>query len=171
MKTHYRKVFKSDHLGTPDLEDLLEQGKPLEFTIREVKQEYNTSVAGRKIDANIAYFKENIKPLVLNATNSKTVKNLCGGSSFVEDWKNVLVELYIDTTVRMKGEVVGGVRIKNTPPTPLTEKNIKVIKAKAATILDAPSLNKYYATLSPKEKTNKQVMTILKERQTEIKEK
>ena len=35
-KTHYRKVFKSDHLSSADLEDLQEQGVKLIFTIREV---------------------------------------------------------------------------------------------------------------------------------------
>lgn len=115
-KTHYRKVFKSDHLGTADLEDFIEEGKQLVFTITHVKQEMNVSVAGRKGNHNIAYFKENIKPLVLNATNSKTVKGFAGGSPFVEDWKNIVVELYIDPSVKMKGEVVGGVRIRPTQP-------------------------------------------------------
>ena len=117
-KDHYRKVFKSDHLGVADLEDLLEEGKtPFIFTIKEVKQEYNITVAGRKGNFNIAYFAEKgIKPLVLNATNSKVVKHFAGGSPFVQDWKNIRVELYIDPSVKMKGDVVGGVRIKPNQP-------------------------------------------------------
>jgi hypothetical protein len=116
VKTHYRKVFKSDHLGTADLEDFIEEGKTLIFNISYVKQEINVSVAGRKGNHNIAYFKESIKPLVLNATNSKTVKGFAGGSPFVEDWNNIAVELYLDATVKMKGEIVGGVRIRPTQP-------------------------------------------------------
>lgn len=115
-KTHYRKVFKSDHLGVADLEEFLEEGKSLVFTIKEVKQEINVSVAGRKGNHNIAYFKEDIKPLVLNATNSKRVKAFCKGSPFVEDWSNTIIELYIDRGVKMKGDVVGGVRIKTQQP-------------------------------------------------------
>lgn len=46
-KTHYRKVFKSDHLGIADLEDFIEE-KSLIFTIKEVKQELNVAVAGKK---------------------------------------------------------------------------------------------------------------------------
>ena len=38
-KTHYRKIFKSDHLGVADLEEFLEQGSSLTFTISYVKQE------------------------------------------------------------------------------------------------------------------------------------
>ncbi len=123
-KTHYRKVFKSDHLGVADLEDFIEEGKKLIFTIKEVRQEIGVVVAGRKGNHNIAYFKESIKPLVLNATNSKTVKsfNLIKGtnlqSPFIQDWSNTLIELYIDANVMMKGEKTGGVRIR--PKQPIT---------------------------------------------------
>ena len=130
QKTHYRKVFKSDHLGVADLEEMIEQGIKLIFTIKEVKSHYldvnikgsGVVVAGRRIGANIAYFKEKIKPLVLNSTNSKIVKsfNKIEGTSknspFVEDWSNTLIELFIDSNVKMKGEVVGGVRIRPTQP-------------------------------------------------------
>ena len=116
-KTHYRKVFKSDHLGVADLEDMIEANSRLVFTIKHVKQEYGVKVAGRNGNFNIAYFKESIKPLVLNATNSKTMKLLSGGSAFVEDWKDIVVRLYIDHGAKMKGEVVGGVRISPEKPT------------------------------------------------------
>jgi hypothetical protein len=115
-KTHYRKVFKSDHLGVADLEDLIDQKHPLVFTIKHVKQEIGAKVAGKKINANIAYFVEPIKPLVLNATNSKSVKGLCNGSPFVEDWAGVRVQLYIEPNAKLKGEVVGGVRVHPDPP-------------------------------------------------------
>jgi len=114
-KTHYRKVFKSDHLGVADLEDLLEAGNVLNFTITHVNQEFGVKVAGRKGDFNIAYFKEPIKPLVLNATNSKVLKGMTG-SSFVEDWNNVFVNLYIDASASIGGQVVGGVRINPNQP-------------------------------------------------------
>lgn len=114
-KNHYRKVFKSDHLGVADLEDYLECGKRLIFTIKKVVQEYDVKVAGRVGNHNIAYFKEDIKPMVLNSTNSKVIKGFTG-SSFVEDWNNVLVELFVDESVKMKGEIVGGIRIKKLQP-------------------------------------------------------
>lgn len=116
-KHHYRLVAKSDHLGAADLEDFIEQGKSLIFTIKEVKQELNVSVAGKKGNFNIAYFKEQIKPLVLNQTNAKIIRNFAPDRSpFVEDWNNIVIELYIDTDVKMKGETVAGVRIKPIQP-------------------------------------------------------
>jgi len=138
-KTHYRKVFKSDHLGVADLEDLIEEKKKLIFTIKNVKQEINVMVAGRKGNYNIAYFNENIKPLVLNSTNSKVVKSFNNNSPFVEDWVNTKIELYIDYNVKMKGEIVGGVRIKKVQPKLIqkinfTEDNFKKAKEANATI-------------------------------------
>jgi hypothetical protein len=119
-KTHYRKVFKSDHLGSADLEDLTEKGIKLIFTIQEVTQHLidpnikgsGVRVAGKNISANIAHFIEDVKPLVLNATNSKQVANITG-TNFVQDWQNVKVELFIDQSVKFKGASVQGVRIRS----------------------------------------------------------
>lgn len=114
-QTHYRKVFKSDHLGSADLEDYQEQGHNLVFTIANVRQEKGAKVAGKRVDANIAYFSEpGVKPLVLNATNSKTLSKIAG-SVFVENWCNIPVQLYIDKNVKFAGETVTGVRISPRP--------------------------------------------------------
>ncbi len=114
---HYRAIAKSDHLGVADLEDFIEEKRSMIFNIREVKQEIDVVVAGKKGNFNIAYFVEKIKPLVLNNTNSKVLRLFANGSPWVEDWKNVPVELYIDENVKLKGELVGGVRIKSKKPT------------------------------------------------------
>jgi hypothetical protein len=128
-KTHYRNVFKSDHLGKADLEDFIESGKPTIFTIEYVRQEFGAKVAGKKIDANIAYFKEGIKPMVLNAGNSKIISGFAG-SVHVENWNDITVHLYIDPDAKLKGERVGGVRISpkrvNTAKPVLTKENVKM---------------------------------------------
>lgn len=125
-KTHYRKVFKSDHLGVADLEEYIEQGRKLVFTVKQVishelidgNKNSGVVVAGKRIGANVAYFHEGIKPMVLNATNSKIMKSFATNKSpFVEDWNNKTIELYIDYNVKMKGQVVGGVKIRPTQPT------------------------------------------------------
>ena len=121
-KSNFRNVYKSDHLGVVDLEELIDKGEKLIFNIKQVKQEI-TMVAGKKGEFNIAYFTESIKPWVLNATNAKQIKSFAGGSIYVEDWLNVPVELYIDNSVKMKGEIVGGVRIKPIKPIIAKEKS------------------------------------------------
>jgi len=141
MKTHYRKVFKSDHLSSADLEDFIEEKKPLIFTIEKVLQEYGKQVAGKKGNFNIAYFVEKIKPLVLNATNSKIIKSFVDGSPFVQDWNNIKIELYIDEKVRFGGDIVSGIRIKKVQPkekikTMFTEANFEKAKMAGASIID-----------------------------------
>lgn len=168
-KTHYRKVFKSDHLGSADLEEMIEEGKSLVFTIEYVKQEYGAKVAGKKVDANIAYFKEGIKPMVLNATNSRIIKKMASNSSFVEDWKNIPIELYIDHSVRMKGEVVGGVRIKEEPPRVLSQKEIEIAKGKVFGCANIDQLTKLYNS-DLKYKTNTDVVEAFKLRNIELKQ-
>ena len=113
---NYRNVYKSDHLGVVDLEEFTEQGRPMVFTIKAVKQEVGATVAGAKGNFNIAYFAEDIKPLVLNSTNATTVRRLGNFGTDVDTWLNIPVELYIDAAVKMKGQIVGGVRIKTVRP-------------------------------------------------------
>lgn len=176
-KTHYRKVFKSDHLGSADLEEFIEQGRPLIFTIKDVVQylidpkDKNTgiSVAGRRISANIANFIEPIKPMVLNATNSSRVQKLAGGSPFVEDWKNITIEVYIDASVRMKGEVVGGVRIKEQAPQPFGEKEVNIVKGKITACVNLAELTNVYNS-DIKIKTNAELIELFKQRKVEIME-
>jgi len=124
-KTHYRRVFKSDHLGVADLEDYIEQGRPLIFTIKEVKQylidpkDKNSGivVAGKRTSCNIAYFNESdVKPMVINSINSKRISSFNDNSSFVDDWANTVIELYIDENVKLGKDTVGGFRVKTQQP-------------------------------------------------------
>ena len=109
----YRKAYKSDHLGVVDLEEMIENKTSLIVEIRDVFYEEGAIVAGNRGNHNIAYFTESIKPLVLNATNANTVRKLCNGGANLSTWKMpVKVELFIDSTVKMKGQIVGGVRLK-----------------------------------------------------------
>ncbi|SRR5215204_1041374 len=114
---NYRKVYKSDHLGVVDLEEMIEQGKPLIFTIKCVKQEIGVVVAGNKGNHNIAYFNEPIKPWVLNAGNASVIRGFSlNKSTDTDNWNNIHVELYVDSNVKMKGQIVGGIRIKPLQP-------------------------------------------------------
>ena len=114
---NYRKVYKSDHLGVVDLEEMLENGKQLIFTIKHVKQEMGVVVAGNKGNHNIAYFVEPIKPMVLNAGNAHIIRGFSKTKSVDTDqWNDIPIELYIDANVKMKGVIVGGMRIKPLQP-------------------------------------------------------
>lgn len=119
----FRKPFISNHLGVIDLEAMIEAGQSLVVTVVRATQE-DTRVAGTKGLFNIAYFKEQIKPLVLNSTNSKKLRELSGSKSVhIEEWiqQPIQIELYIDASVKMKGDVVGGVRFKKPAPAKIKE--------------------------------------------------
>lgn len=117
-KHHCMAVFKSDHLGVADLEEMIEEGKQLIFTISHVRQEYGIKVAGKKGNHNIAYFTDpNIKPWVLNSGNTKQIRLFNGGFPNVEDWKPTTIELYIDGNVKaVNGGFTSGVRIRPIQP-------------------------------------------------------
>ena len=165
---NYRNVYKSDHLGVVDLEELIEQGKQLVFTIEKVKQEENVVVAGSKGNFNIAYFKEDIKPLVLNATNATTVRRLGNFGTDVDTWKPILVELYIDSTVKMKGQVVGGVRIKTISPRPKVEISDVSAIASLNKSTDIDQLNAAWKSLTEDERKLATVIKVAKEKKLEL---
>jgi hypothetical protein len=133
--THYRALAKSNHLGVADLEDFLVNKDSLIFTIKEVRKEINVNVAGKKGNHLIAYFVEDIKPLCVNATNAKRIRLFAKDNSpFIEHWKNILIEFYIDKNVTMMGEKTGGIRIKSKQPKPKVKakKELSDIKFLAA---------------------------------------
>jgi len=115
-KTSYRKAYKSDHLGAVDLDEFVENGSNLVFTIARTEQLHNARIAGKIVDiCNVAHFKEPIKPMVVNAGNGKIISKFAG-SIFVEEWVNIPIQLYVKRDVRLGKEIVGGIRIKTTQP-------------------------------------------------------
>lgn len=114
-KTHYRKAFDSPYLSSADLVE------PTVLTIKQVRLDLDRTKKTKDV-FNTAYFVEKelrpgepLKPMILNATNSKTLKQLTG-SAFIEDWQDVRVTIYVDQNVRFGKEVMEGLRI--SPHTP-----------------------------------------------------
>jgi len=114
-KTHYRKAFDSPYLSSADIVG------PTTLTVKSVRLETDKTKK-TKDQFNTAYFAEKelrpgekLKPMILNATNSKTMKSLTG-SAFIDDWQNVSVTVYVDQNVRFGKESVEGLRISPKPP-------------------------------------------------------
>lgn len=113
-KTHYRKAFKSPYLSSADIVE------SEVLTIKCVRLEPDKTKK-TKDHFNTAYFTdaeirkgEPLKPMILNATNSKMMKTLAD-SAFIDDWENVQVMVYVDHNVRMMGETMDGLRICAPP--------------------------------------------------------
>jgi len=113
-KTHYRKAFDSPYLSSADIVE------HTVLTVRCVKLEPDKTKKTKDL-FNTAYFVEKelrpgekLKPMILNATNSKTMKSLTG-SAFIDDWANVQVTVYVDHNVKFGKEVLEGLRISPMP--------------------------------------------------------
>jgi len=52
-----------------------------------------------------------LKPMILNATNSKMLKTLTD-SPFIDDWQNVAVTVFVDSNVKFGRETMEGLRIR-----------------------------------------------------------
>lgn len=114
-KTHYRKAFDSPYLSSADIVE------PTVLTVKCVKLEIDRTKKTKDL-FNTAYFVEKfirpgevLKPMILNATNSKTMKALTG-SAFIDDWNNVRITIYVDGAVRFGKETVEGLRISPHAP-------------------------------------------------------
>lgn len=138
-KTHYRKAFDSPYLSSADLVE------PTVLTVHHVTLEADRTKK-TKDKFNTAHFVEKfirpgepLKPMILNATNSKTMKGL-SGSAFIDDWNNVRITVYVDPSVRFGKETVEGLRINTRAPQDkraLTPKMAKAwANAKAAFLRD-----------------------------------
>lgn len=146
-RTDWRKFRKSTHLASADLDIMKSEGKNLIFNIKEVKFQQKVNVSGNKMDGFFCYFKEpNIKPLKLNTSNllilSTFVKNKGVSQNdiyVVENYKDLIIELYVDRNVKFMGDIVDGVRIKPIQPKAkqkpnFTESNFDKAKKAKATI-------------------------------------
>ena len=110
-KTHYRKAFNSPYLSSADIVE--ETNLTVAFVrlesdrTKKTKDSFNTAhFAEKEIRPG-----EKLKPMILNATNSRVLKDL-SGSPFIEDWENIPVTIYVDHSVRWGSETVDGLRIK-----------------------------------------------------------
>lgn len=109
-KTHYRKAFHSPYLSSADITE------PTILTISHVVFE-SDKTKKTKESFNTAYFVEKeirqgepLKPMVLNATNSKALAGIAQ-SPFLEDWKNIQIIVQVQSGIRFGKEVVDGLRI------------------------------------------------------------
>jgi hypothetical protein len=111
-KTHWKKVFNSDYLGSCDLDE----GKDLKVIIKNVTVRKVKGPDGKEQERNVATFTDTkIKPMILNVSNSKVVKKFAK-SVYINDWNNIPVLIYVKDDVKAFGEVTEGLRIRPDQP-------------------------------------------------------
>ena len=112
--THYRKVFDSPYLSAADVFD------PIQLTIKEVRQETDKTKKSKDV-MNTAYFVESeirpgekLKPMILNATNSKILDKMMR-TPFIEGWAGARIVVYVEQGIKFGRDVVDGLRIRPAP--------------------------------------------------------
>ena len=109
MKTHWKKLTSPNYLGSWSFQP----GEEKTLTIKEVKQEMVQNQSGKE-ECTVAHFLEDVKPLILNTTNCKTISKVWG-SPYVEDWAGRKITLKVKK-ISAFGEMVDAVRVSNERP-------------------------------------------------------
>lgn len=120
------KYRKSTHLAGIDVETIISEKGSCVLTIKEAYYATGVDVSGNKTDGYFLDFVEDVKPMVVNSINRKTIANIvktlknCNGadSRNIGNWSGISIELAFDPSVKMMGQIVGGIRVKAISPTP-----------------------------------------------------
>lgn len=141
--THWKKLTNPDYLGAY----ALEPGQDLIVTIKSVANEVVTGTDGKKETCSVMHFVENVKPMVLNATNSKTITKLLK-TPYIEQWAGRKIQLYVESDIKAFGDIVDAIRVR--PFLPVVElkcsdcgKQIEGFGGKSADVIARHTLKNY----------------------------
>jgi len=120
------KYRKSTHLAGLDVEMIIADKGSCNLTIKEAYYSRGVDVSGNKTDGYFLEFVEEIKPMVVNSGNRKTIasivkiKNKCSTmeSRNIGNWAGLSIDLIFDENVKMMGQKVGGIKVSPKSPIP-----------------------------------------------------
>ena len=111
-KTHWKKVVSDpNYLGEADFGE----GEEKIATIARVARDEVVQTAEGKSKKAVVYFREQLKPMILNVARSKAIEKVAG-SPYFEDWVDVKIQLYIEHGIKAFGDVVSAVRVRPKKP-------------------------------------------------------
>nr|DAZ77358.1 MAG TPA: hypothetical protein [Caudoviricetes sp.] len=120
--THWKNQFNYDYLGVYSLPD----GKDIILTIKETKKEVVTGVNGQKSECFVAYFHENVKPMILNKTNCKAIEKMYKTPN-IEEWVNKQIQIGA-ARINAFGETTDCLRVRTFIPKPAdTDTRVPVV--------------------------------------------
>jgi hypothetical protein len=126
------KYRKSTHLAGIDVEAIVAEKGNCILTIKDAFYDKNVDVSGNKTDGYFLTFMEPLKPMLVNSINRKTISNMVKTlkavtpleSRNIGNWIGLKIELYFDPSIKMMGQIVGGIRVMPTSPIPnISDKN------------------------------------------------
>lgn len=162
MLTHWKKLRNPDYLGAY----ALQPNEELVLTIKKAGVETILGVEGKKEDELVIHFNEDYKPMIVNATNAKTIAKV-HKTPYVEEWIGKKIQIYA-RRIRAFGEDMDALRVRDFIP---QTKEVDVAKAVAiinqSDSLDA--LKKAYSSLSKEEQGHPEVIKAKDKRKGEVK--
>lgn len=108
-KTHWKKWYNPNYLGAY----AFQPGEEKTVTIREIRQELVQNQNGKE-ECTVAYFDEDVKPLILNKTNCKSIAKVWG-TPYIEDWPGKKITLKVKK-ISAFGEMTDAVRVSLERP-------------------------------------------------------
>jgi len=135
MKEHNVDCMKyrtSTHLASVDVDTIIaEKGKCI-LTIKDAYYSKTEIINGKKVGENVngkvvdgyfIHFKEDVKPMMVNSGNRKTISTIVQSvkglnpteSRLVSNWIGVKIELLYDSEIWFGKEKTGGIVVKNIP--------------------------------------------------------
>jgi len=149
--THWKQLKNPDYIGAY----ALQPGEELILTIKSCGLEQVVGTDGKKQDCLVVHFMEQVKPMILNNTNAKTISKV-HQTPYMEQWTGKKIQIYA-RRVRAFGEDVDALRVRDFLPKVNTIDPAKAIAAiNAATTLD--ELKKTYTALSKEEQGHPDVI-------------
>jgi hypothetical protein len=138
--THWKKLTNPDYIGAY----ALEPGQELILTIKSVGREMVMGADGKKEECIVAHFTEDVKPMILNATNAKMITQIYK-TPYIEEWAGKKIQVYA-ADVRAFGQDLQALRIRPIVPKmaleeltrdhPKWDGAVQAIKEKRTTIAD-----------------------------------
>lgn len=115
---HWKNLSNYDYLGSYSLEGIVPE---VTLTLKSIKKERVTAAGGASEDCIVATFEEKkvdgveVKPMVLNKTNCKTIEKIYGTGD-IEEWIGKKITVF-STTTRFARDIVPCLRIRQEVPT------------------------------------------------------
>ena len=107
---HWKKTTNPNYLGTYTFEE----GKDIVVKVKDVKIEMIQDPKGGSEEKPVMYFEGNIKPLILNTTNMKTIEKVTG-TPYLDEWAGKKLQLCV-APVSAFGSMTTGVRVREFAP-------------------------------------------------------
>lgn len=108
--THWKAMDDRPYLGAY----ALEPGQEIILTIKEIRKEEVVGEGGTKQHCRVAHFYEDVKPMILNSTNSRIIEKIYN-EPYIERWAGKKIQVYAGKS-RFGKEKVDGLKIRERIP-------------------------------------------------------